>query len=120
MKLICYSYAGGSASMYNKWKDLVDASIEIFPMEYAGRGSRAMEPLYATFEHLVEDMFEQTCKILSKHEEYALFGHSMGGLVTYELYKRLLEAGFSQPQHVFLSARENSRIRYFKGESSPR
>lgn len=35
---------------------------------------------------------------------YALFGHSMGGLIAYELYFKFIESGYNPPSHIFLSA----------------
>ena len=36
---------------------------------------------------------------------YALFGYSMGGLIVYELYRKMVKMGYPKPLHLFISAR---------------
>lgn len=38
MKVVCLPYAGGSALMYGRWKNLFDDRIEIVQLELPGRG----------------------------------------------------------------------------------
>lgn len=37
MKVVCLPYAGGSALMYGRWKNLFDDRIEISPVRAAGK-----------------------------------------------------------------------------------
>lgn len=76
--------------------------IEVIPMELAGRGSRHSEPPYADFDSLVRDLYE---KIQLNSDTYALFGHSMGGLIVYELYKRLKQQNARLPRVLYISGR---------------
>lgn len=40
VRIFCIPYAGGSASIYNKWKKYVGSDFELILIELAGRGSR--------------------------------------------------------------------------------
>lgn len=40
VKLFCIPYAGGSASIYLRWKKYFKEQVEIYPIELAGRGKR--------------------------------------------------------------------------------
>jgi medium-chain acyl-[acyl-carrier-protein] hydrolase len=46
----------------------------------------------------------------SLDKPYALFGHSMGGLIAYELIRRLRAGGVPLPVHLFVSARRAPHI----------
>jgi surfactin synthase thioesterase subunit len=104
IKLFCLPYAGGSAAVYKYWKQYLHDRIELFPIELAGRGSRIGEPFYGSVEEALEDIHRI---IISNLEEqpYALFGHSMGSVLVYELAYRIKELGHPYPVHMFISGR---------------
>lgn len=103
VKLFCIPYAGGSASVYYKMKQYLKSDIELCPVELAGRGKRMKEPCYESLDEAAEDI----CSIIGDEIDgspYALFGHSMGGILAYEAQNRLIRAGKEPPIHLFLSA----------------
>jgi surfactin synthase thioesterase subunit len=104
MKLFCLPYAGGSAALYMKWKSFLHPSIHIVPIELAGRGKRLSEPFYSDIEQAVHDLYE---KIKGELDElpYALFGHSMGGLLAFELAHKIQLQGHIAPTIIFLSGK---------------
>lgn len=104
LKLFCFPYAGGSSVIFNKWKKYLDESIELVPVELAGRGKRIDEPLYKDVEGAIDDVFSIVTKEITG-ASYALFGHSLGAMITYQLAKRISNAGLSQPKHIFFSGR---------------
>lgn len=108
--LFCFPYAGGSATVYDKWKTLLEPGIELCNVELAGKGRRVEEPLYDSVEEMVEDVYRLVAPRLTE-APYALFGHSMGSLVAYELAKRLQKAGKPAPVHVFFSGRSAPHLR---------
>ncbi|WP_367997061.1 thioesterase II family protein [Paenibacillus sp. MZ03-122A] len=104
MRLFCIPYAGGSASIYLGWRVPLADIAEVIPIELAGRGRRLKDPYYNSFDETVQEV----CKtILSQvgSEPYALFGHSMGCMIVYEVIHRLLAKGSSTPVVTFLSGR---------------
>jgi len=110
IKLFCFPYAGGSAVVYTKWKRLLEPFVELRPIELAGRGRRMNEPLYNNLDDVIEDVYH-----LIKHEitnaPYALFGHSMGALIAYELAQKIKDNGLPQPLHIFFSGRSAPHVR---------
>lgn len=104
IKLFCFPYAGGSAFIYNTWKKLLDASIELKAIELAGRGTRINDPFYPSFDVMIDDVFGAIKYDLSQGH-YALFGHSLGTLICYQLIERIKEEGLPKPKHVFFSGR---------------
>jgi surfactin synthase thioesterase subunit len=114
-RLFCVPYAGGSATIYKKWKPYLADSIELIPIELAGRGARMMDPLYSEVKDAVADIFE-----IIKHKidtPYAFFGHSMGALLVYELTRTIRENGLREPEHLFFSGRGVPNIRPIKDKN---
>jgi surfactin synthase thioesterase subunit len=90
--------------IYNRWKNFLHHSIEVVPIELAGRGRRIYEPHYENIHEAVDDAFH-LIKDQAKHFTYALFGHSLGGLIAYELTFRLRKNKWPNPAHLFISGR---------------
>jgi medium-chain acyl-[acyl-carrier-protein] hydrolase len=102
IKLFCLPYAGGSAMVYSKWKKYLHNMIDLHPVELAGRGNRLGDPFYNTFEEAVDDVYKLIESELDG-SPYAIFGHSMGSLLVYELYCRIREYKQREPVHLFFS-----------------
>lgn len=103
-KLFCFPYAGGSASVFNRWKQYLSQEIELNTVELAGRGRRIYDPLYDSIADAVDDLY----KILSPKLHgipYGFFGHSMGGIIAYELAQKIREMRKPPPTHLFFSGR---------------
>lgn len=103
-KLFCFPYAGGSATVYNKWKEYLDPCIELIPVELAGRGRRIHENLYTDLPQAIEDVFKIIRNQIGQ-EPYALFGHSLGGLISYELAIKIRNCKLPSPSHLFFSGK---------------
>ena len=100
IKLFCFPYAGGSAAVYNRWKEYLNPEIELRPVELSGRGERMDEPLYTNMEDLIEDVF-QLLEGEFEESEYALLGHSMGAMIIYELSRKIIDNNLKLPLHIF-------------------
>jgi medium-chain acyl-[acyl-carrier-protein] hydrolase len=109
IKLFCFPYAGGSALIYKKWKAFFDHRIELCPIELAGRGTRIIESLYGSCEEAVEDLYG-IIKPEIASSPYALFGHSMGAMLAYELARKIRKTGRNPPAHLFFSGRAAPHI----------
>jgi medium-chain acyl-[acyl-carrier-protein] hydrolase len=105
IKLFCFPYAGGSSTMYSRWKnDLYFTSIEPIAVELAGRGTRIQEAMYGGLNEAVEDLYRIIEKDIVENP-YALFGHSLGALLAYELARKIEALGIRRPLHLFFSGR---------------
>ncbi len=102
MKLFCLPYAGGSATVFTKWKRELDSRIELIPVELAGRGRRFVEPFYPSLHDGVKDISTAIMDQIGD-KGYSLFGHSMGTLYICELMKQIQANGWEKPRHLFLS-----------------
>jgi surfactin synthase thioesterase subunit len=103
-RLVCCHHAGGTASTFRSWSARLPDWIELWAVQLPGRESRVKEPL-------VEDLHEITARLAPSVVDHladrplALFGHSMGALVAYELARRLSAHNRSWPDWLFVSGR---------------
>ncbi|MGF9967211.1 thioesterase II family protein [Bacillus rhizoplanae] len=111
MKLLCLPHSGSSACCYLKWRNMLDKEIEVIPVEFPGRGKRFAENLSQNMPELVENLYNYIKNEIGD-SEYAVFGHSLGGLVAYELIIKMLEKGHRAPVHLFVSGCNAPHIKY--------
>ncbi|MBK1986440.1 thioesterase [Sphaerospermopsis aphanizomenoides BCCUSP55] len=108
LRLFCLPYAGGSATIFRTWPKNLPPTIEVCPIELPGRGRQMRLPLYTKMQPLVQEIAENLIPYLDK--PFAIFGHSMGGLVSFEL-TRLLRSDYNfTPLHLFISARNAPQV----------
>jgi surfactin synthase thioesterase subunit len=109
IKLFLFPYAGGAAASYNQWRQFLDPTIEYRSIELAARGRRMREPNYNTIDDAVEDVFNIIKNELSQGP-YALFGHSMGSMIAFELAYKIKKNNLPMPIHIFFSGRAAPQI----------
>lgn len=103
-RLLCLPCAGGSATVYQRWTRAAPSWLAVQPLELPGRGARHHEPLQED-PHRLADQLAQEClsQYVSPGTRYALFGHSLGGLLAFELAHRLQRDGLA-PAALFVAA----------------
>ena len=93
LRLFCLPYAGGSASVFRSWSDRLPSDVELCPVQLPGRESRLSEPRYERIAPLTLTLARALADELDR--PVALFGHSLGALLAYELARRLQSSGAS-------------------------
>ncbi|EOO16134.1 MULTISPECIES: thioesterase II family protein [Bacillus] len=106
IKLFCLPFAGGSASIYMKWRPHLHPMIELIPIEIASRGARFNDDHYGSFDACIEDVLNQI-KNYGIDTPYAIFGHSMGASISFEVTRKLELKYNSLPIRLFLSGRRS-------------
>lgn len=102
IRLFCFPYAGGAASVFRTWSELMPREIEVCPVQLPGRENRLGEPAFSSLPPLIEKLADRMSPYLEM--PYALFGHSMGSLVCFELARYLRRtAPASEPVALFVS-----------------
>ena len=104
MRLFCLPYAGGSPLIFCDWPSALPSNIEVCPIQLPGRGVRLGEPPLTKLEPLIESLVPALLPFLNK--PFALFGHSMGGLICFELARTLRLKFGLEPQCLFLAGRQ--------------
>ncbi len=103
LRLFCFHFAGGDASLFRLWTRQLPTSIEVCPIELPGRASRRAEPPITAFPELLEKLASMVRPFL-KDRPAAFFGHSFGGITAFELTRWLRRNGAPAPRRLFLSA----------------
>jgi pyochelin biosynthesis protein PchC len=102
-RLVCLPHAGGSASVFRGWDQLLSPSVELQLVQYPGRANRRREPLVSAMAPLAEAIAEAIAQ--EQWEETFLFGHSMGAAVAFEVTRMLEASGRKPPRLLFVSER---------------
>ncbi|MGE7437918.1 thioesterase II family protein [Kitasatospora sp. NPDC001175] len=106
MNLYCIPYAGCSARVYDSWQQHLPDHVTVVPLELPGRGSRCVEEPIDELAALLADLYQQ----LDPGSPYALFGHSYGAVIAFELAKLLRAKGDPEPSALLLSASRAPRL----------
>ncbi|HKD77245.1 MAG TPA: thioesterase domain-containing protein [Ktedonobacterales bacterium] len=109
-RLFCFPYAGGGASLFRSWADLLPEDIEVCPVQLPGRENRFGEPCFSQLAPLIEAM--GTALWPTFDMPFAFFGHSMGALIGFELARWLRRRGGLMPLHLFVSAHRAPQLPY--------
>ncbi|MFJ6721910.1 thioesterase II family protein [Streptomyces sp. NPDC091259] len=100
--IVLLPHAGGNAAYYRPFSPALSVYADVLIAQYPGRQERFREPVPERVETLVEALAEALRPWLER--PLAVFGHSMGALVGYELTRRLERAG-AAPRGLILSGR---------------
>ena len=102
INVFCLPFAGGNRYSYREYKKKAPSFINFISLEYPGRGARIKEPLISDTDILVNDLYKDIITMIGDGD-YAIYGHSLGGLITYLLTRKLMENYHKLPIHLFIS-----------------
>jgi medium-chain acyl-[acyl-carrier-protein] hydrolase len=102
VKLYCIPYAGSSARVYAGWQQRVTGPVEVVPLELPGRGTLCTRPPLDTLEALTGHLADAV--EAGGTDAYAIFGHSFGAVIGFELARTLEARRAAPPAAVIVSA----------------
>jgi len=108
LRLICFPYAGGGASVFRTWPDALPGDIEVLAVALPGREGRFREPLFDRLAPLVTSLADAIGAQLDA--PFAIYGHSLGSLIGFAFARELRRRGFCSPVHLFVSGRRAPQI----------
>jgi medium-chain acyl-[acyl-carrier-protein] hydrolase len=100
VRLFCLPYAGGGASMFREWPAALPTAIDVCPVRLPGREDRMAERSHTSLAALIDEVADAVGPFADR--PFALFGHSMGALVAFELARELRRRG-AAPRWLFVS-----------------
>lgn len=101
VRLYCLPHAGGAASAFRPWIGR-PAGVAVCPLQPPGRETRPQDPPHVGMGPLVGELAEV---VLADAREgpYAVYGHSLGALVGFELIREIRRLGGPAPAHFLVS-----------------
>lgn len=103
VRLLCLPHAGGSASFYFPVAQALAPRVEVLAVQYPGRQDRRLEPCVDSIPELADQLLPLVAAQWTDRP-LALFGHSMGAALAFELAGLLERAGVV-PAILFASGR---------------
>lgn len=103
LRLFCVPYAGGGDAVFRAWGQALPADVEVCAVRLPGRDQRRGEPLFARLTPLVRALADALGAELAR--PYALYGHSMGARVAFELAREQRRRGRPGPVLLAVSGR---------------
>ncbi|MFF4140777.1 thioesterase II family protein [Streptomyces sp. NPDC001698] len=103
VQLVCLPHAGGSASFYFPFSQALSGSAEVLGVQYPGRQERHHEAGITDLHTLADRITEAVTEEVDDRP-LALFGHSMGAMLAFEVAARLEDSG-TEVATLFASGR---------------
>jgi pyochelin biosynthesis protein PchC len=108
VRLVCFPPAGASAAFYREWTAHLPATIELHAVQYPGRADRFAEPAVHDMGQLVDTLVPEIVGIADR--PVALFGHSMGATVGFEVARTWERSGRGGPAWLFVSGQRAPQL----------
>ena len=102
IRLVCAPHAGGDGWPYHRWARWLPQDVTVCPVHLPGRGTRIAEKPVRSVGAIVEGIVGA----LEPHvgRPYALFGHSFGGVVAFEVAREVRRRGWPAPVRLVVAA----------------
>eukprot|EP00164_Ancoracysta_twista_P019858 GFYU01035176.1.p1 GENE.GFYU01035176.1~~GFYU01035176.1.p1 ORF type:complete len:266 (+),score=56.51 GFYU01035176.1:28-798(+) len=104
VRVFAFPWSGGNAAVYRQWARTIPENVEILPITLPGREKRFKDAPATSVDEVVKGVYNEI-KSLIGEKPYVLFGHSLGGIMAYELARHIRsQAGQPMPKRLILSA----------------
>lgn len=103
LRLLCFPFAGGGPSFFYPWAEHMPEDVELVALHPPGREGRMREAAYRRVGPLVDGLLTALRPLLDR--EIALFGHSLGALLAFEVARELSKEQGRGPAHLLVSGR---------------
>jgi medium-chain acyl-[acyl-carrier-protein] hydrolase len=107
-RLFCFPYAGGGAAIFRNWARDLAVDVEVCAVRLPGREQRYSEPAFRRAEQVVDSLTPILEGLLDL--PFAIFGHSMGAVLAYEIARAIKAAAGREPLALFASGRRGPDI----------
>ncbi len=102
LRVFCFPFAGGGASVYNGWGAALPSGVELVAIQFPGRERRIMEPPFRQIPPLLDALEPALAPLLDK--PFVLFGYSMGTRIALALAQRWQARGAPLPLGMVMAA----------------
>jgi surfactin synthase thioesterase subunit len=114
VRLFCLPYAGGRASMFRPWPAALPASVEVRALALPGREHRHAEPPLDDTRAVIAAAADALEPLVDR--PWAVFGHSMGAILGFELVCELRRRGGPAPVLLVVAGHDAPHLVVTGGE----
>ncbi|WP_326820146.1 alpha/beta fold hydrolase [Streptosporangium sp. NBC_01756] len=101
LRLFCLPYAGAGAGVFHPWPAALAPDVEVVGVQLPGRENRIVEPAEIDLTELAAALAEA---VAADGRPYALYGHSLGARLAFEVIRRLRRTGAPLPVRLYVGA----------------
>jgi len=102
--LFCLHHSGGGGATFSDWPRRLDHAVQVATVILPGRERLSGEPPATDFDAIVEQVCEEVQGLVADRP-YALFGHSLGAALAFEVGCRLERHETRAPSGLIVSGR---------------
>jgi medium-chain acyl-[acyl-carrier-protein] hydrolase len=107
-RLVCCAHAGGGATAFNGWARRLPPGFAVIKVQLPGREDNWECAPIRSIHALVARLASQAIPLLDR--PLALYGHSMGAIVMFELAREFRRRGHPLPACLFVSGRRAPQL----------
>lgn len=100
--LLCLPFAGAGASFYMPWRSLGVEGVDVRPLQLPGRERLVDQEPYTNVQNAADGLLAAALEAAGEGP-VAVFGHSLGAILAYELAHRIADHGANELVHLFVS-----------------
>ncbi len=108
LRLFCLPHAGGGTAAFRAWPASLPTCVEVCAVQLPGRETRFQEAPYIHWEPLVNVLADVLAAAIDR--PYAIYGHSMGALLAFELVRQLRRLDRPLPACLFVAGHRAPRL----------
>ncbi|AUG77449.1 thioesterase [Kitasatospora sp. MMS16-BH015] len=103
LPLLCLPFAGAGAGFYRPWQQQAPAGLQPVPLQLPGREELVAEEPHREVAAAVRALLPEAVAAVRGHHRVAVFGHSLGAALAFELTRALEERTEIEVVELFVS-----------------
>jgi medium-chain acyl-[acyl-carrier-protein] hydrolase len=108
VRLFCFAHAGGGPAAFRPWRGRLGPEIDLCSIVLPGRDGRRREPPCNRMQQVISPLVDAMRSAMDL--PFALFGHSMGAAIAYEVARHLASSSLGEPLRLFVSGRRAAQL----------
>ncbi len=114
LRLFCFPYSGGMAQVFRPFTRLLPQGVGVYAFELPGRGRRFTDTPLTSISAMVKEVLNGMIPLHGHNSIF--FGHSLGGILAFELARELRRQSLPMPRHLFVSGMRAPHISRREGK----
>eukprot|EP00879_Flechtneria_rotunda_P020393 GHRR01021455.1.p1 GENE.GHRR01021455.1~~GHRR01021455.1.p1 ORF type:complete len:251 (+),score=68.91 GHRR01021455.1:166-918(+) len=108
--LFCLPQAGMGAWVYQAWSESLAPEVQVLPIELPGHGSKMKQSRTTNLCQLSCQVVDAIVSSIRTGQQYALFGHSMGAWIAWEMLQEITRRGLPLPARLYVSGNRAAHL----------